>query len=67
MHNPSDPVGGFAGLPRNITALGELLRGAGYATAYVGKWDAGLATWDHSEAPRRPRQSPVPRTWCLEW
>eukprot|EP00448_Togula_jolla_P008288 CAMPEP_0170604218 /NCGR_PEP_ID=MMETSP0224-20130122/19307_1 /TAXON_ID=285029 /ORGANISM="Togula jolla, Strain CCCM 725" /LENGTH=593 /DNA_ID=CAMNT_0010929109 /DNA_START=59 /DNA_END=1837 /DNA_ORIENTATION=- len=51
-HNPEDPVGGYAGIPRNMTGLAELMRRGGYDTHYVGKWDAGAATPDHSPAGR---------------
>lgn len=43
-----DPVSGFAGIPRNMTGLAEVLRSAGYQTAFVGKWDCGMATVDHT-------------------
>ena len=46
--NPSDPVSGFAGIPRNMTGIAQKLRGAGYRTAFTGKWDAGMATPQHT-------------------
>ena len=46
--NPEDPQGGFAGIPRNMTGLGTVMKAGGYATAQVGKWDAGMATYDHT-------------------
>jgi arylsulfatase I/J len=51
-HNPEDPVGGFAGIPRNMTGLGEVMRQGGYRTHFVGKWDAGMATPEHTPAGR---------------
>ena len=48
VYNPDDKVSGFAGIPREMTGLAEKLRGAGYATHQVGKWDAGMATPDHT-------------------
>ena len=48
VHNPSDPLGGFAGIPRNMTGLGSVMKEGGYFTAQVGKWDAGMATYDHT-------------------
>ena len=36
QHNPSDPVGGFQGAPRNMTGIAAKLSGAGYATHMVG-------------------------------
>lgn len=52
-HNTSDPVGGFAGLPRNLTTIATVLRKAGYATHHVGKWDAGMQTAsDHTPLGR---------------
>ena len=41
VHNPQDPVGGYAGIPRNMTGMAAVLRRGGYATHFVGKWDAG--------------------------
>lgn len=52
IHNRADPVGGFQGIPRNMTALGDVLRRAGYRTAVVGKWDAGMATPEHTPRGR---------------
>ena len=37
-HNPKDPIGGFQGIPRNITGVAQKLKGAGYATHMVGKF-----------------------------
>eukprot|EP00401_Gymnodinium_catenatum_P076341 CAMPEP_0117502376 /NCGR_PEP_ID=MMETSP0784-20121206/23781_1 /TAXON_ID=39447 /ORGANISM="" /LENGTH=593 /DNA_ID=CAMNT_0005297657 /DNA_START=136 /DNA_END=1917 /DNA_ORIENTATION=+ len=50
--NPSDPIGGFQGIPRNMTCVAEVLRGVGYKTHMVGKWDVGMATPDHLPAAR---------------
>merc|ERR1712232_148713 len=46
------PVSGFAGIPRNMTGMAEHLKAAGYATHQVGKWDAGMATPDHTPQGR---------------
>jgi len=35
--NLADPVSGFAGMPRNITALPQMLKDAGYHTVQAGK------------------------------
>ena len=51
-YNPKDPVSGFSGIPRNMTGLAEKLKQAGYATHQVGKWDAGMATPDHTPKGR---------------
>lgn len=50
--NPRNPISGFAAIPRNMTGIAEKLHSAGYATHMVGKWDAGMATADHSPAGR---------------
>jgi arylsulfatase B len=50
--NTSDPVSGFAGIPRNMTALPAKLKTAGYATSQSGKWHLGLATPDHTPLGR---------------
>jgi len=47
-YNPADPVSGFAAIPRNMTGIASKLKAAGYMTHQVGKWDAGMATWDHT-------------------
>jgi hypothetical protein len=50
--NPSDPVSGFAAIPRNMTGMATKLKSAGYSTHQVGKWDAGMATVDHTPKGR---------------
>jgi len=50
--NPKDPVSGFSAIPRNMTGIATKLRSGGYRTHMVGKWDAGMATPDHSPKGR---------------
>ena len=50
--NPRDPVAGFAGIPRNMTTMAMKLKAAGYKTHMAGKWDAGMATEDHTPQGR---------------
>ena len=52
IYNPDDKMSGYAGIPRNMTGLPAKLREAGYATHQVGKWDAGMATPDHTPKGR---------------
>jgi arylsulfatase I/J len=52
VHNPDDPISGFQGIPRNMTGLGEVMGRAGYERHFVGKWDAGMATPDHTPVGR---------------
>ena len=52
IYNPDDKVSGYAGIPRDMTGLPAKLREAGYATHQVGKWDAGMATPDHTPMGR---------------
>ena len=52
VHNPADPVSGFAGVPRNMTGIAEKLASAGYQTHFAGKWDAGMASPDHTPKGR---------------
>ena len=40
------------GIPRYMTVIAEKLREAGYVTHQVGKWDAGMATSDHTPKGR---------------
>lgn len=52
IYNPKDPVSGFAGIPRNMTGMAEHMKAAGYATHQTGKWDAGMATPEHTPQGR---------------
>lgn len=52
VHNPEDPIGGYQGIPLNMTVFAEKLSMAGYDTSIVGKWDVGMATEGHSPAAR---------------
>lgn len=52
VYNPDDKMSGFAGIPRDMTGLASKLQAAGYATHQVGKWDAGMATHDHTPMGR---------------
>ena len=47
LFNASDPISGASGIPRNMTAIAEKMKGAGYHTVQAGKWHCGLATFDH--------------------
>ena len=51
-YNPKDPVSGFDGIPRNMTGIATKMKEGGYATHMVGKWDAGMATPDHTPKGR---------------
>ena len=51
-YNPKDPVSGYTGIPRNMTVIGTKMKEGGYATHQVGKWDAGMATPDHTPKGR---------------
>ena len=57
IHNPLDPVSGFAAIPRNMTGIGTKMSAAGYKTFMAGKWDAGMATMDHTPRGRGYSQS----------
>jgi len=35
--NLNDPIGGYVGVPRNMTGFAEKLRDVGYRTHFVGK------------------------------
>jgi arylsulfatase A-like enzyme len=67
QYNPADPEAGFQGVARSFTGIAEKLRGVGYDTAQVGKWNAGMALHKQTPAGRgvsfdanRPR-APQPR------
>ena len=55
--NPADPVSGFSAIARNMTGMATHMKAAGWATAAVGKWDAGMATPDHTPEGRGYDQS----------
>lgn len=53
--NAEDLVSGYSGIPRNMTSLAQVLKRAQptpYATHFVGKWDCGMATDDHTPQGR---------------
>jgi arylsulfatase I/J len=52
LSNPRDPVSGWAGIPRNMTTIAQLLKLGGYRTHMVGKWDCGMASPDHTPRGR---------------
>lgn len=39
-------------LPRNVSTVADRLRAAGFRTAAIGKWDAGMTTWDYTPTCR---------------
>ena len=43
IHNPADPVSGFAGIPRNMTTIAWKMREGGYQTYFFGKWHGSTA------------------------
>ena len=45
-------MSGFAGIPRDMTGLPVKLLEAGYATHQVRKWNAGMATPEHTPKGR---------------
>ena len=52
IFNASNPTSGAAGVARNMTGIGTKMAAAGYRTHFVGKWDAGMATPDHTPRGR---------------
>ena len=57
VHNPLDPVGGYAGIPTKMTCVPEKLRSVGYRTVASGKWDSGMASPTHTPSGRGFEQS----------
>eukprot|EP00949_MAST-11_sp_MAST-11-sp1_P002575 g2575.t1 len=47
VSNPKDPIGGWQGIPTEMTGIATLMRRANYSTRAVGKWDVGMATASH--------------------
>jgi len=52
LRSGTDPDSGFSGIPRNMTGLAEKMRAGGYRAHMTGKWDAGMASWDHTPMGR---------------
>ncbi len=52
QHNPSDAVGGYQGIPVNMSTLAAKMKEASYAAHQVGKWNAGIATPFHTPQGR---------------
>eukprot|EP00746_Dinoflagellata_sp_MGD_P141517 gnl/MRDRNA2_/MRDRNA2_74612_c0_seq1.p1 gnl/MRDRNA2_/MRDRNA2_74612_c0~~gnl/MRDRNA2_/MRDRNA2_74612_c0_seq1.p1 ORF type:complete len:551 (+),score=87.65 gnl/MRDRNA2_/MRDRNA2_74612_c0_seq1:110-1762(+) len=50
--NPNDTISGFSGIPREMTGIAHKMKEGGYRTHATGKWDAGMATWDHTPMGR---------------
>ena len=50
--NPQDAIGGWQGIPVNMSTVANKLQGAGWATHLVGKWDIGMATEQHHPRAR---------------
>ena len=36
--NPDDPVGGYSAAAPKFTGVASVMKGAGYKTAFAGKW-----------------------------
>ena len=52
LRNENDTIGGYAGIPVNMTGIAQKLRSAGYRAHMTGKWDAGMATPRHTPLGR---------------
>eukprot|EP00439_Symbiodinium_sp_Y106_P081062 s1437_g19.t4 len=52
LWNKKDNNSGFDGIPRAMTGLGSKMKQAGYETHFIGKWDAGWATPEHTPLGR---------------
>jgi len=55
--NEEDLVSGYAAVPRNMTGIAEHMLRAGYETHMYGKWDAGMATPQHTPHGRGYQKS----------
>jgi arylsulfatase A-like enzyme len=52
IYNPDDLDTGTAGIPRYMDTIAGKLQGVGYNTHFVGKWDAGMASMEHTPKGR---------------
>jgi len=50
--NDKDDIGGYQGIPVNMTGIASHMKRAGYRTHMVGKWDVGMATEGHHPRAR---------------
>ena len=65
-YNLEDPVGGFAGIPRNMTTVAQVMKRAGYSTHMVGKVGCFVIPVPASSALlRRQSGSMQAHTHCL--
>jgi len=52
MHGPVIQNGYPVDLPKNVSTVADRLRNGGFKTAMIGKWDAGMTTWDYTPTCR---------------
>ena len=52
FRNPKDPIGGYQGIPTNMTGVATVMKKANYKTHLVGKYDVGMATELHHPRAR---------------
>eukprot|EP00051_Salpingoeca_urceolata_P028419 m.486761 g.486761 ORF g.486761 m.486761 type:complete len:573 (-) comp24586_c0_seq1:69-1787(-) len=67
IHNKNDLMSGFAGIPRNMTGMAELMRAAGYKTTFSGKWDAGMALAEQTPHGRGYDSSLLYFSHCVDY
>jgi hypothetical protein len=61
-HNAEDPIGGFQGIPVNMSTIAGKLALAGYESHAVGKWCvAGSCPEKRAAQPTQPPPSPLHR------
>ena len=51
-YNKKDKLGGYAGIPLNMTTVADKLASANYTNHFTGKWDVGMATLGHTPLHR---------------
>eukprot|EP00041_Stephanoeca_diplocostata_P026250 m.703047 g.703047 ORF g.703047 m.703047 type:complete len:521 (-) comp22918_c0_seq13:2882-4444(-) len=56
-----------AGVARHMTGIASVLRRAGYITNFAGKWDAGMATTDHTPSGRGYTSSLLYFHHCVDY
>ena len=52
VSNSHDKIGGWQGIPTEMTGIATILQRANYSTNIVGKWDVGMATDKHHPRAR---------------
>jgi arylsulfatase A-like enzyme len=68
LSNPAErTTGGFSGIPRNMTCIGNKMQTAGYETSFFGKWHvvSFIANHPAHQKPTPQKNKPEPKPYHL--